>query len=89
MAEVFQIIGGLGSGLCASASLAIVTSIDYDNREYNLGIVEAGTGLGLLLGPFFGSVAYAHGGYTAPFLMIACVYLLAFPWANHHLKIYN
>jgi len=79
----------VGSGLCASASLAIVTSIDPDNREYNLGMVEAGTGIGLLLGPFIGSVAYTHGGYVAPFLVIASLYLLAFPWANHHLKIYN
>jgi len=79
----------VGSGLCASASLAIVTSIDEDNREANLGIIEAGSGLGLLLGPLFGSMAYAYGGYVGPFLMIACVYLLCFPWANHHLLTYN
>jgi len=48
--------------------MAILISFDPQERERYIGLVEASIGLGLLLGPLFGSLFFYLGGYKAPFL---------------------
>lgn len=65
---IAQLIGGLGSGINAVASMAMVVSASkVEEREYNIGLIEMATGIGFLLGPIWGSVMYQLGGYSAPF----------------------
>ena len=61
-------LGGLGSGNNAVASMAMVVSTsDKSQRMHNIGLIETATGIGFLLGPLWGSVMYHIGGYPAPF----------------------
>lgn len=62
-----QILGGLGAGANATASMAILSSYDHSEREMYIGWVEAANGVGLLFGPLLGSLLYTIGGYVAPF----------------------
>lgn len=63
-----QMIGGLGSGINAVASMAMVVSASKPSeREQNIGLIEMATGIGFLLGPIWGSFMYQMGGYSAPF----------------------
>ncbi len=63
-----QLIGGLGSGMNAVASMAmVVSSSKPSEREQNIGLIEMATGIGFLLGPIWGSAMYQAGGYSAPF----------------------
>lgn len=65
---VAQMIGGLGSGINAVASLALVVSgSKASEREQNIGLIEMATGVGFLAGPIWGSFMYQWGGYSAPF----------------------
>ena len=61
-------IGGLGSGINAVASMAMVVSGSKPSeREQNIGLIEMATGIGFLFGPIWGSAMYQIGGYSAPF----------------------
>ena len=63
-----QLIGGIGSGTNAVASMAMVVSGSKPSeREQNIGLIEMATGVGFLLGPIWGSGMYQLGGYSAPF----------------------
>ena len=65
---VAQLIGGLGSGINAVASMAmVVSSSKASEREQNIGLIEMATGIGFLLGPIWGSLMFQVGGYSAPF----------------------
>ena len=65
---VAQVIGGLGSGNNAVASMALVVSdSDKSVRMQNIGYIETCTGIGFLIGPIWGSVMFHLGGYPAPF----------------------
>ena len=65
---IAQVLGGLGSGNNAVASMAMVVSTsDKSERMHNIGLIETATGIGFLLGPLWGSVMYHIGGYPAPF----------------------
>jgi len=56
---VAQMIGGLGSGVNAVASMAmVVSSSKPSEREQNIGLIEMATGIGFLLGPIWGSAMF-------------------------------
>ncbi len=63
-----RILGGIGSGANSTACMAILISFESEDREKYIGLIEASLGLGMLLGPFFGSGFFYFGGYKAPFL---------------------
>jgi MFS family permease len=48
----------LGAGINSVSSMAIVTTHYKDEREKAIGLIEAMSGIGLLLGPFFGALLY-------------------------------
>ena len=62
-----QALGGLGGGSNSAATMAIVSSMDAEEREANIGIMEMSFGLGFLLGPMIGGVLYHFGDYKLPF----------------------
>jgi MFS family permease len=65
---VFQMIGGLGSGMNSVATLALIVSHSSEaEREMNIGMIEMATGIGFLIGPMWGSLMYQLGGFTLPF----------------------
>lgn len=65
---VFQVIGGLGSGMNSVATLALIVSHSSEaEREMNIGMIEMATGIGFLIGPMWGSLMYQIGGFTLPF----------------------
>ena len=64
----YQLVGGLGSGTNAVASMAMVVSGSKESeREQNIGLIEMATGIGFLIGPIWGSAMFQLGGYSAPF----------------------
>jgi len=48
--------------------MAIVAAHYRHDREKAIGMMEASSGIGLLLGPFFGAILYDIGGYMLPFV---------------------
>ena len=63
-----QVFGGFGAGANSTASMAILSSYDAQEREKFIGWVEAATGIGLLFGPLLGAALFSLGGYIAPFV---------------------
>jgi EmrB/QacA subfamily drug resistance transporter len=67
IARVFQ---GVGSGMSFNNSVAILTSVfPPQERAKALGISQAGTYLGLSLGPLIGGVMTEHLGWQSIFLL--------------------
>ncbi len=67
IARVFQ---GLGSGMTFNNSIAILTSVfPPQERAKALGISQAGTYLGLSLGPLIGGVMTEHLGWQSIFFL--------------------
>jgi len=50
-----------------------------------IGLCEAASGIGLLLGPLVGSVLYEIGGYLLPFFSLAMTYVLIYPHISYTL----
>jgi MFS family permease len=47
--------------------MAIIAALYKKDRERMIGMMESASGIGLLLGPFFGAILYSIGGYMLPF----------------------
>ena len=83
---IAQAIGGIGSGVNSTACMALVVSTSKrDERESNIGLVEAFTGIGFLAGPLFGSFMFTIGGYSMPFLSSAILYTATGPFVAYNL----
>ena len=65
---IWKFLCGLGAGLNSTASFAIIASHYKEEREKMIGLMESSSGVGLLLGPFFGAIFYKIGGYMLPFV---------------------
>lgn len=72
---VWKFLCGLGAGLNSTASFAIIASHYKNDREKMIGMMESSSGVGLLLGPFFGAILYQVGGYMLPFFAMG-MYLI-------------
>lgn len=59
--------------------MAIVANHYQQERERAIGLIEAASGIGLLLGPFFGALLYEIGGYMLPFVATASLYFMIYP----------
>lgn len=83
---VSQAIGGIGSGVNSTACMAIVVANSKrEDRDANIGLVEAFTGIGFLAGPLFGSFMFTLGGYSFPFLASAALYITLGPFVAYNL----
>ena len=76
MSFVWKFLCGLGAGMNSTASMSIVATHYKKEREKAIGLIEAASGVGLLLGPFFGAILYQIGGYTMPFTVTGKVNFL-------------
>jgi MFS family permease len=65
---LWKTLCGFGSGINSTSSMAIVAAHYRKDREKAIGMMEASSGIGLLLGPFFGAILYDIGGYMLPFV---------------------
>jgi len=75
-----QVMGGIGAGFNVVSSMSLL--IQYSkkaDREKNIGQWEMCSGLGLLVGPLFGSAFYSIGGYAFPFMAMGIVYAVMVP----------
>lgn len=71
---VWKFLCGLGAGINSTSSMAIIARHYKDDREKTIGMIEASSGIGLLLGPFFGAILYQIGGYVLPFFSICKIH---------------
>jgi MFS family permease len=65
----WKFLCGVGAGLNSTASFAIIASHYKQDREKMIGMMESSSGIGLLMGPFFGAILYQIGGYMLPFFV--------------------
>ena len=72
-------MGGIGAGMNTTCAIAIITNHYPTEREFNLGVLEGGAGLGLLLGPMLGGTLYTFGGYITPFWTVGTICVLLLP----------
>jgi MFS family permease len=66
--------------------MAIITSLFAEQKELYIGILEAGVGIGLLLGPLLGAFLYSIGGFILPFWTVAGICLALYPLLLHTVK---
>lgn len=66
--------------------MAIITSFFPEEKELYIGILEAGIGVGLLVGPLLGAFLYSIGGYILPFWTVAGICLALYPLLIHTIK---
>jgi MFS family permease len=59
--------------------MAIITSLFAKEKELYIGILEAGVGIGLLVGPLLGAFLYSIGGFILPFWTVAGICLALYP----------
>ena len=55
---MWKFICGLGAGINSTSSMAIIATHYKHEREKAIGLMEAASGIGLLIGPFFGAILY-------------------------------
>jgi MFS family permease len=56
---------------------AVLTLVFSDDREKYLGMAEAASGMGLMIGPVFGGILYKAAGYFWCFFCFSCVILIS------------
>jgi len=78
-----QFLGGIGAGLNSTCAVAIISTFFKDDREYYIGILEGGVGVGMLVGPLLGALLYSLGGYLMPFWTVAGIVLALYPMLIH------
>lgn len=64
---IWKFLCGMGAGINSTSSMAIISKHYKKDRERTIGMMEASSGIGLLLGPFIGAILYQIGGYVLPF----------------------
>jgi len=65
--------------------MAIITSEYKKDKEQMIGLCEAASGIGLLMGPLMGAALYEIGGYLLPFFTLSLIYLLIYPLISYTL----
>jgi MFS family permease len=80
------IIGFTIAGLTVGESALLLRYSRSQDREKNLGIFRAATGLGGLVSPLTGSLLYALGGFSLIFLINGLVCFLLAPFVYRRIK---
>ncbi|KAM4749114.1 chromaffin granule amine transporter-like [Rhinophrynus dorsalis] len=75
---VARALQGIGSSFTTVAGMGMLAHVYTDNYERGkaMGIAMSGLGIGLLVGPPFGSVMYEFLGKSSPFMVLAALALL-------------
>lgn len=64
---LWKFLCGVGAGINSTASFAIIATHYKHEREKTIGMMEASSGVGLLIGPLAGGILYDYGGFIMPF----------------------
>jgi MFS family permease len=75
-----RITAGCGSALFIISSYSILTSDYPDEIGKMVALFEVVTGLGLIMGPIFGSTIYLIGGFTIACLVISIILAAYIPF---------
>jgi MFS family permease len=57
----------------------MIAASKKEERDRNIGLFEAFTGLGFMTGPLLGSFLFTIGGYLLPFTASGIFFLICFP----------
>lgn len=71
-----QIMGGFGAGSNTTVVFSLITSQFQKEKQKFIGFVEAGVGIGLLVGPILGAALYSAGGFSCPFWTLGFAFLI-------------
>ncbi|OMJ74387.1 hypothetical protein SteCoe_26716 [Stentor coeruleus] len=74
-----RIIAGCGSAMFVISSYSILTSDYPEEVSQMIALMEIFSGLGLIMGPLFGSAAYLLGGFTISCLIISTILVIYIP----------
>mmetsp|Transcript_14161 Transcript_14161/g.14225 ORF Transcript_14161/g.14225 Transcript_14161/m.14225 type:complete len:142 (+) Transcript_14161:56-481(+) len=78
---ISRAIGGIGMSAVYIAGFSIIAN-DYEkDRERNISIFEVFSGLGMMLGPAFGSICFNLLGFSGIFIASAVLLLTPIPGA--------
>lgn len=66
------------------ASMALMIAVSKkEDRDRNIGLFEAFTGLGFMTGPLVGSFLFTMGGYIMPFAACGAFFVFCFPFVAY------
>ena len=71
-----RFLQGFSSTLIQTTLYSVCTNFYPDDKETMVGLIEAFTGVGNIIGPFIGSVLYSVGGYKFIFYAMGSVFIL-------------
>ena len=71
-----RIAQGLGSIGIQTANYSIMIKCFPDEINKAVGLIEAMSGIGMVMGPAIGSALYSLGGFSLPFYFCASVFLI-------------
>eukprot|EP00347_Sterkiella_histriomuscorum_P020522 403337480 len=74
---VLRFIQGIGAAQVQTSCYAIITFVFSENREKYIGMAEAVSGIGLMLGPVIGGAIYTLTDYFWTFFFFAAVLFLS------------
>lgn len=76
---VWRCIQGISSSMIQTTSYAVISILYTNNQEKYLGIIEASSALGCLVGPVVGSLFYELIGFAGTFYIIGGIFIIIFP----------
>jgi len=71
-----RLLQGIGCGCIETAAFAITSIVYKDSIEKNIAKIESSFGLSYFLGPIYGTIFFAIGGFGLPFHILAIVYFI-------------
>ena len=76
LAILLRLIGGIGQGFLAVSSYAMAAVRYKHNLQEKVGLLEAGNGIGFLVGPIVGGVIYQYTHFSVPFFTFGILLLI-------------
>lgn len=76
MASRFLI--GAGTSSIGTTTFAMLSSLYPEKVSMYIGKIELSIGIGLIVGPFFGTIIYDYFGFAMNYWIFVCLYLVEF-----------
>lgn len=85
LAITLRFIGGIGQGFIAVSSYAMAAVRYKDNLQEKVGLLEAGNGVGFLVGPVVGGIIYEFTHFAVPFMVFGIAIIILTVFLRKHL----